>query len=159
MGCTAVAQLTALSHAQPGCNLCRERHWRVLEWVLFLNTHSALTYSLMHGDKDTFRAGFHLAGAADAFQQASSELAGRALRAGCRPASAAASASVCNVCAPSGLHLPPHLAPLQVLHAPGWALHDVTVQARHHGAAPARLCWHVIACLGSACRGSTVGGP
>jgi hypothetical protein len=51
--------------------LDRARHWRVLEWALFLNTHSDLIYKLpgMLGDKDTFRAAFALAGAALEFRQ------------------------------------------------------------------------------------------
>lgn len=42
--------------------LDRVRYWRVLEWVLFLNTHDSLTYMYSMGDKDTFRVAFALAG-------------------------------------------------------------------------------------------------
>ena len=41
----------------------------MLEYLLCLNTHAALTYTLGFGDKDTFRAAFALAGAAADFQQ------------------------------------------------------------------------------------------
>eukprot|EP00775_Hariotina_reticulata_P003263 gene3263-3541_t len=40
----------------------RLRHVDVLEWLWWLNSHSNITYSLMHGDKDTFRLAFSLAG-------------------------------------------------------------------------------------------------
>lgn len=35
----------------------RARHWDMLEWVLFLNTHDEVTWRMVHGDKDTFRWG------------------------------------------------------------------------------------------------------
>ena len=41
----------------------------MLEWLLFLNTHDEVTYRTAHGDKDTFRAAFHLAGRAAMYQQ------------------------------------------------------------------------------------------
>jgi hypothetical protein len=41
--------------------LDRARHWKVLEWLLFLNTHDTLTYSYSMGDKDTFSVAFALA--------------------------------------------------------------------------------------------------
>lgn len=40
----------------------RKRYAAVLEWLLFLNTHDEFTYRYAHGDKDTFRAAFHMAG-------------------------------------------------------------------------------------------------
>ena len=46
----------------------RSKHWEVLEWLLFLNIRDEVTYKLVHGDKDTFRAAFSLAGRADEFQ-------------------------------------------------------------------------------------------
>lgn len=50
---------------------CRVRHWQVLEWLLFLNTHDAVVYhrEWMLGDKDTFRAAFALAGVVEEFRQ------------------------------------------------------------------------------------------
>ena len=39
----------------------RRMHPDVLEWALFLNTHDEFTYRYAHGDKDTYRAAFHLA--------------------------------------------------------------------------------------------------
>ncbi|GAB4818060.1 hypothetical protein N2152v2_005106 [Parachlorella kessleri] len=46
----------------------RSKHWEVLEWLLFLNIRDEVTYKLVHGDKDTFRAAFSLARKADEFQ-------------------------------------------------------------------------------------------
>ena len=40
----------------------RNRHWQVMEWLLFLNTHNEFTYRYAHGDKDTYRVAFELAG-------------------------------------------------------------------------------------------------
>jgi len=40
----------------------KERHWDVLEYLLFLNTHDSFTYSNAMGDKDTFRVAFSMAG-------------------------------------------------------------------------------------------------
>lgn len=37
------------------------RHWDVLEYVLFLNTHDEFVYKHVLGDKDTFRVAFSLA--------------------------------------------------------------------------------------------------
>lgn len=49
--------------------LDRSRWWEVIEWLLFLNTHSAFTYQWAMGDKDTFRTAFALASSeADYFQ-------------------------------------------------------------------------------------------
>jgi hypothetical protein len=39
----------------------RERHFSVLEWLMFLNTHNEFTYRYAHGDKDTYRVAFELA--------------------------------------------------------------------------------------------------
>jgi hypothetical protein len=40
----------------------RLRHYDVLEWLFWLNSHSNTTYQHMHGDKDTYRLAFGLAG-------------------------------------------------------------------------------------------------
>eukprot|EP00882_Tetradesmus_deserticola_P029699 GHRQ01033290.1.p1 GENE.GHRQ01033290.1~~GHRQ01033290.1.p1 ORF type:complete len:153 (+),score=29.45 GHRQ01033290.1:489-947(+) len=42
----------------------RLRHYDVLEWLFWLNSHSDVTYQHMHGDKDTYRLAFSLAGVA-----------------------------------------------------------------------------------------------
>lgn len=47
---------------------CRLRHWEVLEWLLWVNSHGELVYRAGYGDKDTFRLAFTLAGAAAKFQ-------------------------------------------------------------------------------------------
>lgn len=47
----------------------RSRHAAVLEWLLFLNTHNEFTYRYAHGDKDTYRAAFELAGAGEDYLQ------------------------------------------------------------------------------------------
>ena len=47
----------------------RNLHADVLEWIWFLNAHNDVIYKLMHGDKDTFRLAFELAGKGDAFIQ------------------------------------------------------------------------------------------
>lgn len=39
----------------------REKHWVVLEWLLWLNTRDEITYKLSYGDKDTFKGAFYLA--------------------------------------------------------------------------------------------------
>ena len=49
--------------------MARSKHWEALEWLLFLTTHPEATYWLTHGEKDTLRPAFHLAGRADSFQQ------------------------------------------------------------------------------------------
>lgn len=51
--------------------MCRVRHWKALEWALFLNTHDRVVYTApgMLGDKDTFRAAFALAGVGKEFRQ------------------------------------------------------------------------------------------
>ena len=51
--------------------LNREKHWDVLEWLLFLNMHHNITYNIPGtlGDKDTFRVAFALAGKKDDFVQ------------------------------------------------------------------------------------------
>lgn len=50
----------AVVHGTPECNnlrvpcglgMCRGKHWDVLEWLLFLNTHDEVTYRTVHGDK------------------------------------------------------------------------------------------------------------
>ena len=48
--------------------LDKERYWDVLEWLLFLNTHSNYVYRFALGDKDTFRAAFDLAGKTTLYQ-------------------------------------------------------------------------------------------
>ena len=47
----------------------RHQHADVLEWVLFLNAHDEFVYRVAFGDKDTFRAGFDLAGKRERFYQ------------------------------------------------------------------------------------------
>lgn len=42
----------------------KARYWKVLEWLLFLNTHDAV-YRFALGDKDTFRLSFYFAGMLD----------------------------------------------------------------------------------------------
>ena len=51
--------------------LDRERHWDVLEYLLFINLHHNITYNApgVLGDKDTFRAAFGLAGKSKDFNQ------------------------------------------------------------------------------------------
>lgn len=39
----------------------RQKHSKVLDWLLFLNTHDEFTYRYAHGDKDTYKAAFYLA--------------------------------------------------------------------------------------------------
>ncbi len=43
-------------------SICRQRHWDVMEWLFFLNSHAELLYQHMLGDKDTFEIAFMLAG-------------------------------------------------------------------------------------------------
>lgn len=45
----------------------KTRHPDVLEWLLFLNTHDEFTYRYAHGDKDTYRAAFYMAGKEDQY--------------------------------------------------------------------------------------------
>lgn len=52
----------------------RERYGRVLEWLLFLNTHDEFAYRYAHGDKDTFKAAFHFAGVGSAYFQVAQPL-------------------------------------------------------------------------------------
>ena len=42
-----------------------------MEWILFANAHAEILYRTTYGDKETFRLGYHLAGKAEQFQQAS----------------------------------------------------------------------------------------
>ncbi len=49
--------------------LCRQMHDDVLEWIMFLNLHADMLYSIIWGDKDTYRLAFHLAGKARGFSQ------------------------------------------------------------------------------------------
>lgn len=49
--------------------LDRFRYWKVLEWLMFLNTHDMFVYKHALGDKDTFRVAFHLAGFAKEYYQ------------------------------------------------------------------------------------------
>ena len=44
-------------------------HDDVLEWIMFLNLHADMLYSIIWGDKDTYRLAFHLAGKARGFSQ------------------------------------------------------------------------------------------
>ncbi len=48
---------------------CRERHADVLEWLWFLQTHSARFSELLFGDKDLFRLAFTLADKLSEFKQ------------------------------------------------------------------------------------------
>lgn len=45
------------------------KHWDVLEYALFLNTHDEFVYKHVLGDKDTFRVGFALANKTDDYWQ------------------------------------------------------------------------------------------
>ena len=51
--------------------LDRVRHWKVLEWALFLNNHAQVVYSLKRslGDKDLYAPSFALAGSGSDFWQ------------------------------------------------------------------------------------------
>ena len=42
----------------------------MLEFIWFLNSHSDFMYKMMHGDKDTYRLAFMMAGKGADFQQA-----------------------------------------------------------------------------------------
>eukprot|EP00887_Chlorella_sp_A99_P000981 scaffold5.g981.t1 len=55
--------------------LNRRRHWLALEWALWLNVNNRWVYKLAYGDKDTFRAAFHLAGSSSNFHQVAHPLA------------------------------------------------------------------------------------
>lgn len=48
---------------------CRQKHDDVLEWIMFLNLHADMLYSIIWGDKDTYRLAFHLAGKDRGFSQ------------------------------------------------------------------------------------------
>ena len=48
---------------------CRQKHDDVLEWIMFLNLHADMLYSIIWGDKDTYRLAFHLAGKSSGFSQ------------------------------------------------------------------------------------------
>lgn len=52
----------------------RERHWEVMEWLLWLNTRDKVVYKEAYGDKDTFKAAFYLAGRLEEFHQVSHPL-------------------------------------------------------------------------------------
>ena len=47
----------------------RQRHWRVLEWLLFLSAHYPTVYRHSWGDKDVYRLAFSLAGNASSYRQ------------------------------------------------------------------------------------------
>ncbi|KAG2484565.1 hypothetical protein HYH03_016611 [Edaphochlamys debaryana] len=47
----------------------RRRLPLVLEWLWYLNSHSAFVYKKMHGDKDSFKLAFYLAGMLQNFTQ------------------------------------------------------------------------------------------
>eukprot|EP00890_Picochlorum_soloecismus_P000501 jgi/Picsp_1/1451/NSC_04930-R1_hypothetical protein CHLNCDRAFT_139528 [Chlorella variabilis] len=47
----------------------RYKHSKVLDWLLFLNTHDEFTYRYAHGDKDTYKAAFYLASKMNSFYQ------------------------------------------------------------------------------------------
>ena len=42
---------------------------QVLEWLWLLNSHREVMYKKMHGDKDTYKLAFFLAGKLDQFEQ------------------------------------------------------------------------------------------
>lgn len=48
---------------------CRVRYKDVLEWLWYLNSHPEVVYKSMHGDKDSFRLAFTLAGKAVNYTQ------------------------------------------------------------------------------------------
>jgi hypothetical protein len=54
--------------------LDRRRHADALEWALFLNTRDEVVYRAAHGDKDTYRAAFALAGDPDGYAQVAQPL-------------------------------------------------------------------------------------
>ncbi|KAG2484566.1 hypothetical protein HYH03_016612 [Edaphochlamys debaryana] len=47
----------------------RKRMAVVLEWIWYVNSHRDFTYRMMHGDKDTYKLAFYLAGKLDQFNQ------------------------------------------------------------------------------------------
>lgn len=47
----------------------RRRHADVIEFVWLLNSHPEVTFTWMHGDKDTYRLAFHLANKGSQFAQ------------------------------------------------------------------------------------------
>jgi len=47
----------------------RKKYWKVLEWLMFLNTHDFFVYKYALGDKDTFRVAFEFAGYHGAYWQ------------------------------------------------------------------------------------------
>jgi hypothetical protein len=49
--------------------LDRARHWDVLHWAWFLNSHPDPLLLYLHGDKDTFLMGFFLANKTREYQQ------------------------------------------------------------------------------------------
>lgn len=59
---TIISLLSLVGH-------CRVRHADVLEFIWLLNSHPEVTYTWMHGDKDTYRLGFHLANKSADFAQ------------------------------------------------------------------------------------------
>lgn len=48
---------------------CRVRHAAVLEYIWLLNSHPEVTFTWMHGDKDSYRLAFHLANRSSDFAQ------------------------------------------------------------------------------------------
>ena len=49
--------------------LCRQKHRDVLQWLWFVTANSDFFYPKMHGDKDTYRLAFALAGRLDQYNQ------------------------------------------------------------------------------------------
>lgn len=47
----------------------RRKNDDVLEWIMFLNLHADMLYSIVWGDKDTYRLAFHLANKSQGFAQ------------------------------------------------------------------------------------------
>lgn len=53
---------------------CRKMHMDVLEYLLYLNLHSHILYSRMHGDAGTMQIAFMLAGKDQLFNQVCASL-------------------------------------------------------------------------------------
>ena len=49
--------------------MCRVKHADVLEFMWLLNSHPEVTFTWMHGDKDSYRLAFHLANKSADFAQ------------------------------------------------------------------------------------------
>ena len=49
--------------------MCRVKHADVLEFMWLLNSHPEVTFTWMHGDKDSYQLAFHLANKSADFAQ------------------------------------------------------------------------------------------